>query len=128
MTPEALRTVLEDVAARAARVGTLPDEAEGGAPAGPIFRPVDGRAAGVVADWVTPVVQRWAPQLDVDVRDLATVLAEGLAEELAVDAVEVAPSGLLAITLSDEARSRIIGTIGDEIGRASCRERVLLGV
>ena len=114
MTPEALRHVLEDVAARAARIGVLPDEAEGGAPAGPLFRPVDGRAAGVVADWVTPVAQRWAADLDLEPRDLASVLAEGLAQERQIEAVEVAPSGLIAITLSDVARSAIIEVIGDE--------------
>lgn len=114
MTPEALRHLIEAVAARAARVGDLPDEAEGGAPAGPIFRPVDGRAAGVVADWVTPVAQRWAGDLDLEPRDLATALAEGLALERAVAAVEVAPSGLLAITLSDAARAGVIRAIGDE--------------
>lgn len=111
MTPEELRRLLAKVAAAAAEVGDLPDEAAGGPPAGPIFRPVDPRAAGVMADWVTPVAQRWAPQLGLEPRELATVLAEGLTRRKRVSAVEVAPSGLLAITLSDVARSGIIPTV-----------------
>jgi arginyl-tRNA synthetase len=111
MTPEELRRLLAKVAAAAAKVGALPDEAEGGPPAGPIFRPVDPRAAGVMADWVTPVAQRWAPQLGLEPRELATVLAEGLTQRKRVSAVEVAPSGLLAITLSDVARAQIIPTV-----------------
>lgn len=114
MTPEALRDVLEAVAMRAARIGALPDEAEGGPPIGAIFRPVDARMAGVVADWVTPVAQRWAPDLDLDPTELATVLAQGLAEDRRIDAVEVAPSGLLAITLSDQARAEIIRSVGHQ--------------
>ncbi|MDN5789433.1 MAG: anticodon-binding protein [Micrococcales bacterium] len=117
MTPEALRRVLEDVAAHAARIGDLPDEAEGGAPAGSIFRPVDGRMAGVVADWVTPVARRWAPDLDLSPAELATVLAQGLVQQRHIDAVEVAPSGLLAITLDDRARAEIIRTV--EQGQAT---------
>lgn len=111
MTPEELRRLLTKVAAKAARVGELPDEAEAGPPAGPIFRPADQRVAGVMADWVTPVASRWAPQLDLEPRELATALAEGLTQRHRVSAVEVAPSGLLAITLSDSARSRIIPTV-----------------
>lgn len=111
MTPEELRRLLAKVAAKAARVGELPDEAEAGPPAGPIFRPADPRVAGVGADWVTAVASRWAPQLDLPPRELATVLAEGLSQRRRVAAVEVAPSGLLAITLSDGARSRIIPTV-----------------
>ncbi|EWS99614.1 anticodon-binding protein [Intrasporangium oryzae NRRL B-24470] len=111
MTPEQLRRILGDVAARAARTGVLPDGAEAGPPAGPIFRPAEVRPAGVVADWVTPVTQRWAPQLDLEARELARILAQGLTEERSVQAVEVAPSGLLAITLSDVARSGIIATV-----------------
>lgn len=108
MTPEQLRAILADVAARAARLGVLPDAAEAGPPAGPLFRPVDGRPAGVVADWVTPVTQRWAPQLSLEPRALGRVLAQGLTEQPSIEAVEVAPSGLLAITLTDEARAGIL--------------------
>lgn len=108
MTPEQLRALLEEVAAQAARVGDLPDEAQAGPPVGPIFRPADTRAAGVVADWVTPVAQRWAPQLDLEPRDLARVLAQGLTREKPVAAVEVAPSGLIALTLEDAARAAVV--------------------
>lgn len=114
MTPEELRRLLTKVAARAAKVGELPDEAEAGPPAGPIFRPADARVAGVVADWVTSVASRWAPQLDLEPRELATVLAEGLTRRKRVSAVEVTPSGLLAITLSDAARALIIPTVLEE--------------
>jgi arginyl-tRNA synthetase len=114
MTPEELRRLLTKVAAKAAKVGELPDEAEAGPPAGPIFRPADPRVAGVVADWVTPVASRWAPQLDLEPRELATVLAEGLTQRRRVSAVEVAPSGLLALTLSDSARAQIIPTVLEE--------------
>lgn len=103
--------MLAEVAAAAAEAGELPDEAMAGPPAGPLLRPVDPRAAGVVADWVTAVAQRWAAQLDLEPRHLATVLAERLSRRKRISAVEVAPSGLLAITLSDRARSRIIPTI-----------------
>lgn len=103
--------MLAKVAALAARVGALPDEAEAGPPAGPIFRPVDPRAAGVVADWITPVASRWGPQLGLEPRELATTLAQGLAERRRVAVVEVSPTGLLAITLSDAARARIIETV-----------------
>lgn len=111
MTPDDLRRVLETVAARAARVGELPDEAEAGPPAGPLFEPTDPRVAGVVADWVTPVAMRWAPRLDLEPRELGRVLAQGLIGEADVSAVEVAPNGLLSLTVSDEARSRIIATV-----------------
>jgi arginyl-tRNA synthetase len=111
MTPEQLRDLLEAVAAAAARRGDLPDEAEAGPPPGPIFRPTDPRVAGVVADWVTPVAQRWAPRLELAPRDLARVLAQGLTEQRNIAAVEVAPTGLIAITLTDAARSRVIGEV-----------------
>ena len=111
MTPEALRRLLEQVAATAARVGELPDEAEAGPPAGPIFRPVDGRTAGVVADWVTPVAQRWAPELDLEPLELGRVLAQRLVDHHSIDAVEVAPSGLLSLTLADSDRSAIIDVV-----------------
>jgi len=114
MTPEQLRALLEDVAAQAARTGELPDEVEAGPPAGPLFRPTDARTAGVVADWVTPVAQRWAPQIDVRPRDLARVLARGLTQQKPVAAVEVAPSGLIAITLEDLARSAIVRRVLEE--------------
>jgi arginyl-tRNA synthetase len=111
MTPEALRGLLAQVAATAARVGELPDEAEAGPPAGPIFWPVDGRAAGVVADWVTPVAQRWAPQLDLEPIELGRLLAQRLVDQDSIAAVEVAPSGLLAITLADGERSAVIDVV-----------------
>ena len=111
MTPEQLRALLEDVVARAVRFGSLPEEALAGPPRGPLFRPTDQRVAGVVADWVTPVAQRWAPQLDLAPRDLARVVAQGLTGQKPVGAVEVAPSGLIAITLTDVARSQIIATV-----------------
>lgn len=111
MTPEELRSLVVKVAAQAAKVGALPDEAEAGPPEGRIFEPVDPRSAGVVADWLTPVALRWAPQLEVDPRELATVLAEGLSGRKRISAVEVAPTGWLAITLSDTARAAIIETV-----------------
>jgi arginyl-tRNA synthetase len=111
MTPEQLRRMLAKVAARAARIGTLPDEAEAGPPEGPLFRPVDPRAAGVMADWVTPIALRWGPQLDLEPRELALVLADGLTQRRRVEAVEVSPGGLLAITLSDSARAAVIPTV-----------------
>ena len=111
MTPEALRRLLEQVAVTAARVGELPDEAEAGPPAGPIFEPVDGRSAGVVADWVTPVAQRWAPALDLEPVELGRVLAQRLADHHSINAVEVAPSGLLSVTLADADRAAIIDEV-----------------
>ncbi|AXG13931.1 DALR anticodon-binding domain-containing protein [Intrasporangium calvum] len=114
MTPAALRRLLEQVAASAARVGELPDEAEAGPPAGPIFRPVDPRSAGVVADWVTPVAQRWAPQLDLEPAALGRVLAQRLADHASISAVEVAPSGLLSITLADPERVAIIDEVTEQ--------------
>jgi hypothetical protein len=101
MTPEELRRMLAKVAAHAARIGTLPDEAEAGPPEGSVFRPVDSRAAGVVADWVSHVALRWGPQLDLEPRELALVLADGLAQRRRVAVVEVSPTGLLAITLGE---------------------------
>lgn len=114
MTPEQLRALLEEVAALAARTGELPDEAQAGAPAGPVFRPADSRAAGVVADWVTPVAQRWAPRLDLDPRELARVIARGLTLRQPVAAAEVAPSGLIALTLEDSTRSGIVPQVLDD--------------
>ncbi len=113
MTPEQLRDLLVAVAARAADVGGLPEGAEAGPPVGPLFRPANPRLAGVVADWVTPVCQRWAKDLDPDLdpRAMARTLAEGLAEQRDVASVEVAPSGLIAITLEDEARARIVPVV-----------------
>ncbi|MGO4598187.1 DALR anticodon-binding domain-containing protein [Terrabacter sp. 2RAF25] len=111
MTPEQLRALLEEVAAEAARSGELPGGAATGAPGGAIFRPTDTRAAGVVADWVTPVAQRWAPRLGMGARDLARVLAQGLTLQKPVAAVEVAPSGLIAVTLEDAARSAIVAHV-----------------
>lgn len=110
MTPEQLRDLLVAVAARAADIGALPEGAEAGPPPGRLFHPVDPRSAGVVADWVTPVAQRWVRLLDTDLppRALASTLAQGLSEQREVAAVEVAPSGLIAITLDDAARSGII--------------------
>ena len=111
MTPEQLRALLEQVAAEAARSGQLPGTAAAGLPDGAIFRPTDTRAAGVVADWVTPVAQRWAPRLGLGPRDLARVLAQGLTLQKPVAAVEVAPSGLIAVTLEDAPRSAIVAHV-----------------
>jgi arginyl-tRNA synthetase len=111
MTPEQLRALLEQVAAEAARSGELPGTAAAGLPDGAIFRPTDTRAAGVVADWVTPVAQRWAPRLGLGPRDLARVLAQGLTLQKPVAAVEVAPSGLIAVTLEDAPRSAIVAHV-----------------
>jgi len=108
MTPEQLRALLDEVAAQAAGTGELPDEAQAGPPVGPLFRPADTRAAGVVADWVTPVAQRWSAQIDVAPRALARVLAQGLTAQKPVATVEVAPSGLIALTLEDWARAAIV--------------------
>jgi arginyl-tRNA synthetase len=113
MTPEQLRDLLVAVAARAADVGALPEGAEAGPPAGLLFRPAEPRGAGVVADWVTPVAQRWVRLLDTDLapRALARTLAQGLSERREVAAVEVAPSGLIAITLDDATRAGIIEVV-----------------
>jgi arginyl-tRNA synthetase len=120
MTPEQLRALLAEVAAQAARTGELPDEAEAGPPQGALFRPTDARAAGVVADWVTPVAQRWAPELDLAPRVLARALAQRLSEQRPVAAVEVAPSGLIALTLEDETRSAIIDVVRDAPDTYAC--------
>lgn len=111
MTPDDLRAALERVAAAAARVGQLPDEAEAGPPAGPVFVPADERASGVIADWVTPVAQRWAPQLGLEPRQLGRALAQGLVDDRDIVAVEVAPSGLLSVTVSDAARAGILAVV-----------------
>lgn len=108
MTPEQLREVLVHVATRAAAVGDRPGAASSGPPAGALFRPADPRVPGVVADWVTPVAQRWAPLMDLTPRALAQTLAAGLIAESSIETVEVAPSGLLAITLTDQARAGIL--------------------
>ena len=67
----------------------------------------------MVADWVTPVAQRWVPLLDTDLapRALARTLAQGLSEQREIAAVEVAPSGLIAITLDDATRAGIIAIV-----------------
>ncbi|GAB3877065.1 DALR anticodon-binding domain-containing protein [Terrabacter terrigena] len=131
MTPEQLRALLEQVAAEAVRCGELPGGAASGPPDGAIFRPTDTRAAGVVADWVTPVAQRWAPRLGLGPRDLARVLAQGLTLQKPVAAVEVAPSGLIAVTLDDAARSAIVAhvlehqddyALGDAVTLPVCAE------
>jgi arginyl-tRNA synthetase len=113
MTPEQLRDLLVAVAARAAVIGALPEGAEAGPPPGRLFHPADPRSAGVVADWVTPVAQRWVRLLDTDLppRAVASTLAQGLSERREVAAVEVAPSGLIAITLDDATRSGIIPVV-----------------
>lgn len=102
---------MADVAARAARVGELPDEAEAGPPEGPMFRPVDPRAAGVVADWSSPVALRWGPELGLEPRDLADTLAGGLVDDRRIAAVEVAPNGWLALTISDASRAEVIPAV-----------------
>lgn len=114
MTPEQLRALLGEVVAQAASAGDLPGEATQGPPEGPLFRPTDPRVAGVVADWVTPVAQRWSSRLGLEPRELARVLAQGLTLQKPVAAVEVAPSGLVAITLEDSARAEIVPLVLDE--------------
>ncbi|WP_347352062.1 DALR anticodon-binding domain-containing protein, partial [Intrasporangium sp.] len=116
-TPEELRVLLSQVAARAARVGQLPDEAQAGPPEGPLFRPVDPRGAGVVADWGSPVAVRWGPGLGLEPRELADLLAAGLVADRRIDAVEVAPSGWLAITVSDGARAAVIRAVLEQPDR-----------
>jgi|SRR6478735_11073719 len=113
MTPEQLRGLLVAVAALASDVGALPEGAEAGPPPGVLFRPAEPRGAGVGADWVTPVAQRWVRLLDTDLgpRGLARVLAEGLSERSEVSAVEVAPTGLIALTLDDAVRAGIIEVV-----------------
>ncbi|MEO5746103.1 MAG: DALR anticodon-binding domain-containing protein [Terracoccus sp.] len=111
MGPDQLRQIFSDVASRAVRDGLLPDGAQAGPPAGPLFRPVDARSAGVVADWVSPVAQRWAPQLGLQPRCLARVLAQGLTEQGSIGAVEVTPAALLAITLTDLSRAEVIEAV-----------------
>lgn len=114
MTPEQLRALLEQVVAQAAAAGDLPEAATEGPPEGVLFRPTDPRNAGVVADWVTPVAQRWSSRLGLEPRELARVLAQGLTLEKPVAAVEVAPSGLIAITLEDFARADIVPIVLEE--------------
>lgn len=126
MAPEDLRELLTDVAARAARVGELPDEAEAGPPEGPLFRPVDPRDAGVVADWSSPVAVRWAPDLDLEPRELADTLAAGLVEDHRISAVEVAPTGWLAITVSDVARAEVVTAIRADPDRYGVPEGVVV--
>lgn len=111
MTPEELRRLLQRVAAGAARLGALPDEAEAGPPLDTVFHPASPRSAGVVADWVTAVAQRWGPQLDLEPRELGRVLAQGLVDDPTIAAVEVAPSGLLSITVADDVRAAIIDVV-----------------
>jgi arginyl-tRNA synthetase len=111
VAPEDLRELLTDVAARAAGRGELPSEAAAGPPDGPLFRPVDPREAGVIADWSSPVAVRWAGRLDLPPRELADALAAGLVDDRRIAAVEVAPTGWLAITVSDAARAEVIPAI-----------------
>lgn len=110
MTPERLCDLLSQVVAEAVDDGTLPVGATDTMPA-PALRPVDGRSAGVVADWVSPLVRRWAPDLGLSLLDLAQVLAPGLTGRSEVEAVEVTPAGLMAITLTDLCRAEILVTI-----------------
>lgn len=117
MTPEQLRRALTEVAARAAELGVLPDEAQAGPPEGPIFRPVDPPDAGVVADWATPVLVPWGRALHLEPLELGAVLARGLAELREVEAVELSPSGWLSITLSDAARAAVIERVLEDPDR-----------
>ncbi|MEW1953989.1 DALR anticodon-binding domain-containing protein [Terrabacter sp. NPDC080008] len=114
MTPEQLRALLAQVVAEAVASAELPTAATQGPPEGPLFRPTDPRVAGVVADWVTPVAQRWSPGLGLEPRELARVLAQGLTLQKPVAAVEVAPSGLIALTLEDAARSDIVPLVREQ--------------
>src|SRR3954463_13902351 len=78
MTPEQLRALLVQVAAQAVESGELSPEVLEGPPAGPLFRPTHARLAGVVADWGPPVARRWGPQVGLEPRELAGLLARGL--------------------------------------------------
>lgn len=111
MVPERLRELLSLVAAEAVDDGSLPPQARCGLPEGPLFRAVDARSAGVIADWVSPVAIRWAQALRLEPRLLAQVLARSLIGRAEVDSVEVTPSGLMAITLTDRCRADILETV-----------------
>jgi arginyl-tRNA synthetase len=93
--------------------GELPTGAEVALPAGLLFRPASPRRSGVVADWVTPVAQRWAAELGQPSRApaLARALAPGLFDQDDVATVEVAPSGLLALTLENPSRARVVEVV-----------------
>ncbi|HET7399540.1 MAG TPA: DALR anticodon-binding domain-containing protein [Intrasporangium sp.] len=111
MTPEQLRSAIADSVAAAVGAGELPPEARGGPPGGVPLRPAEVRPTGADADWVSPVAIRWAPSLRLSPRGVATVLAERLCGRPDVDAVAVVGDGLLALTLSDAARSSIVPAI-----------------
>lgn len=118
MTPDQLGAVLAGVAVNAAKAGLLPATAGARPPTGRMFWPADPRTTddapgdrGLTADWVTPVTQRWATALGLWPETLATVLADGLRQHASIEAVAVAPSGLLSLTLSDLARSAIIEAV-----------------
>ena len=111
MTPEELRDALADAIARAVREGGLPPGAASGPAGGAHFRPADQRSPGVAPDWVTAVAQRWATTLGREPRDVARELARGLGRHPRVEAVEVAPSGLLLLTLTGQGRGAVIDAV-----------------
>ncbi len=111
MTPVELGDALADAAALAVREGGLPTAARSGPPPGTRFRPTDHRSPGALSDWVTPVALRWAPALGMQPRELARELARGLGRDPRVEAVEVAPSGLLLITLTAPARGAVVDAV-----------------
>ncbi|MEO7753325.1 MAG: DALR anticodon-binding domain-containing protein [Terracoccus sp.] len=111
MTPVELGDALADAAARAVREGALPMAARTGPPPGTRFRPTEQRSPGSISDWVTPVALRWAPALGVQPRDVARELARSLGLDPRVEAVEVAPSGLLLITLTALARGAVVDAV-----------------
>ena len=113
MTPEQLRDLLASAVARASAGSGLPASGALTVHTQPIFRPATPRRSGVVADWVTPVAHRWAGELSEPSRApaLARTLAPFLLEHRDIAAVEVAPSGLIAITLEDASRARIVEVV-----------------
>ena len=120
MTPEQLRPLLEEVVAHAARAGELPDEAEAGPPAGPIFRPADtrgGRSRGRLGDAGRAAL---GPELDLEPLDLARVLAQGLTSSIRSPPSRWRP-GPLALTLADSARVRDHPLVVEDQAPTPCR-------
>ncbi|MCU1536168.1 MAG: anticodon binding domain protein [Humibacillus sp.] len=115
MTPEQLQHLLLAAVSRASSSGALPVGAAVAFPVGPLLRPTTPRPSGVVADWVTPVAQRWSAALGGEprARSLARTLADGLLEERDLATVEVTPTGLLALTLVPASRARIVEVVLD---------------
>ncbi len=111
MTPEELGDALAEAVAHAVREGDLPPGGRSGPPGGATFRPTDERAPGVVSDWVTPVAQRWAPMLGMEPHEVARALARGLGRHRGIESVEVAPSGLVLLTLTPQGRGAVVDAV-----------------